>query len=424
MKTTNTFSKIAQMRGTLRVVQGGTSAGKTYAIMQLLDYISRNSKKKRLVTVATDTTPNLKTGAIRDFKDILKDEGVWNDNNWNATDKIYTYDKCQIEFVAFDKDTKARGGRRDILFLNEANRLSHEIALQLMVRTREYTIIDYNPEIEFWVHDEGYLEDENTSFIIVNYKDNQYLEDKIIKDIESKKPVYDVGGNLLSGNENWWRVYGEGQLGVYEGLVFQEYVHWEQKELPPNAKLICYGLDFGYSSDPTSLTGIYYCDGRYYFQEIIYKKGLTNLYTDGMTEEEKENTLQRQFEILGISKEHPMLCDSAEPKSIQDLRNIGYNARGAQKGKDSIKHGIDKLQSLRFFITPESVNALKEARMYCYKKVNGRQTNEPVDDYNHFWDSARYGISEKIKTEEKPRKSGVRRVSMSRKRTGVSHARI
>ena len=403
MKTTSTFSKIAKMRGLLRVVQGGTSGGKTYAIMQLLHHIGENTKKKRLITVATDTTPNLKTGAIRDFKNILQEEGVWDSNSWNATDKIYKYKNAEIEFVAFDKDTKARGGRRDILFVNECNRLAFPIIDQLLVRTREYAILDYNPVVEFWLHDKRLLDEPTTSFTIVNYKDNECLQPNIVARIEQKKPVYDASGKLLKGDPAWWKVYGEGNLGVYEGLIFKEGQHWNKKELPGVAELICYGLDFGYSNDPSTLVAVYYCNGEYYLQEIFYETGLNNLYRDDMTEEEKISTIQYKMEFLGIDKRTPILADAAEPKSIEDIRRLGYKIRAAKKGKDSIKNGIDYIQSLKPNITPDSVNGLKEARTYTWKEdKDGKTINEPVDKYNHFWDAVRYALSEKRKEKEEP----------------------
>ena len=343
MNTTTAFSKIVAMEKPVKVIQGGTSASKTYSILQLLNYIAEKSDKKLIISVVTDTTPNLKTGAIRDFQNIRQGDGVWSDKNWNATDKIYSFPKTGtiIEFIAFDKENKARGARRDILFVNECNRLNYDIIDQLMIRTKGDIYLDYNPTVEFWLHEKGMLKLESVEFLKVNYADNEELDKRIVDKIEEKKPHYDASGNLISGDKNWWRVYGEGELGVYEGLIFKRGEHWEEKDIPKQAELLAYGLDFGYTNDPSAFTAIYYCDNAYYLKEVFYQTGLTNLYRDDMTEDEKVNTIQYKFEYLGIDKQTPILADSAEPKSIEDLKRLGYNVRGAVKGRDSIKNGID-----------------------------------------------------------------------------------
>jgi len=404
MKTTRAFSKILALKKPIKVIQGGTSGSKTYSIMQILNYIAENSRRPRIITVATDTTPNLKTGAIRDFMNIRGEAGVWSDKSWNATDKIYKFENAIIEFIAFDRENKARGGRRDILFLNECNRLTYEIFNQLSIRTKESVYLDYNPTVEFWIHDKGILKLVSVDFLKVNYLDNEELDQRIIDKIEEKKPIYDAAGNLLSGDPVWWRVYGLGELGVYEGLIFKIGQHWTEEEKPPEAKLIAYGLDFGYSNDPTTLVGIYYANGSYFLQEIFYQTGLTNLYRDDMTDEEKENTIQYKLEYLGISKTELIVADSAEPKSIEDLRRLGYNVVGAVKGKDSVVNGIDYIQSQNIFITPSSVNGLKEARSYCWAvNQQGKRLNKPQDLNNHFWDAVRYGFSHKVQIEIKKR---------------------
>lgn len=403
MKTTTAFDKIVRLRGLLRVVQGGTSASKTYSIIQMLHHIASNTKKKRLITIATDTTPNLKTGAIRDFQGILQKDGVWDDSNWNATDKIYTYLNAQIEFLAFDKVGKALGGRRDILFLNEANRLAYPIVDQLMVRTREYTIIDYNPTVEFWLHDNHLLGMETTEFLRLTYQDNEFLEENIVKKIEQKKPVYDTAGNLVSGDINWWRVYGEGELGVYEGLIYKQGQHWDQIEkIPTAARLVGYGLDFGYSQDPTAMVALFYCDGKYYEREMFYETELTNLYRDDMNDDEKQKTIQHKLETLGVSKSDLIVADSAEPKSIQDLQRLGYNCIGAKKGADSKRNGISLVQSQRPTIEMGSVNIITEKKRYQWKQdKDGRWLDEPEDKYDHCQDAERYIFSERVKPQKK-----------------------
>lgn len=403
MKTTSAFSKIVKLKKRLRVIQGGTSASKTYSILQILAFVAANTKKKRLISIVTDTMPNLKTGALRDFENIMKEADLWDDKAFNATDKIYTFPKAKIEFIALDKDAKARGGRRDILFVNECNRVAYPIIRELMRRTSEFAFFDYNPTVEFWLHDEGLLDEPDTDFIILTYKDNEFLSQNIVNEIERDKPVYDESGKLLRGNPNQWRIYGLGHLGVYEGLIFKEGQHWTRTEVvPAEARLLGYGLDFGYSKDPAALIAIYYCDHKYYLREIFYETELTNLYRDDMSEAEKQKTIQHKFETLGVSKEMQIVADHAEPKSIEDLRRLGYNVIACKKGADSIRNGINTMQSHMLVIEQGSENLLKELRMYTYKiNKDGKATDQPIDDFNHALDAVRYFFLEKEDPEVK-----------------------
>jgi len=422
MKTTTTFSKIVAMKKSTKVIQGGTSAGKTYSILQILNYVAEKAKKQLIISVVTDTTPNLKIGAIRDFMNIRMGEGIWDDKKWNATDKIYKFPKAIIEFIAFDKPNKAQGGRRDILFVNECNRLNYEIVDQLMVRTKGDTYLDYNPTVEFWVHEKGILQLKSTEFLKVNYRDNEELDQRIIDKIEEKKPKYDEVGNLISGNVNWWRIYGEGELGVYEGLIFKQGEHWDIEDTPKEAEFVAYGLDFGYSNDPSTLVAVYLHEGQIYCKEIFYQTGLTTLYRDDMTDDEKLSTIQYKLEVLGIEKNSRIWADSSRPDSIEDLRRLGYDARGAKKGKGSVLAGIDFLQSKRVLISSHSINAQKEAKSYCWKEKNGKHVNEPEDMNNHFWDALRYATTEKRELEEKqpPELSFEERIGIPRRQQVVN----
>ncbi len=377
MKTTTAFSKIVALNKPLRVIQGGTSASKTYSILQILNFIAENTKHYRLISVVSDTTPNLKTGVITDFKNIRKADGTWDDANWNETDKFYRYPNAKIEFIAFDKETKARGARRDILFVNECNRLRFETVDQLMIRTKEFTLLDYNPTTEFWLHEEKILEKSSTDFLIVTYKDNEFLDPRIVAKIEEKKPVYDEDGNLVSGDEHWWRVYGEGKTGILEGTVFSNYEIIPNK--PKRVRLVGYGLDFGFTNDPTALIGVWEKGGNLYLQELIYQTGLTN------------QDICKKFAGFQIGETDKIIADSAEPKSIEEIFRQNYNIHPAKKGADSIKFGIDLMRSRKIFITEDSANLIKEFKQYHWAKdKNGKNLNKPIDAFNHGIDAVRY----------------------------------
>jgi len=376
MKTIDTFSKIAQMGKRVRVIQGGTSAGKTYSILQLLIVLAQKSEEALLISVVSESMPHLKRGAMRDFIQILSEEGVYSENNHNKTDNTYKIGKSVIEFFSADQPDKLRGARRDVLFINECNNLSHEAYNQLEVRTKKIIFLDYNPTTEFWVHDDV-LKQEDSSFVIVTYADNCELDQTIIKSIEKRKPRYNENKELIGGDPNWWRVYGEGQVGVYEGLVFQDY---EVVDGVPNAtKLIGYGLDFGYTNDPTALCALYEIEDEIYIDELIYEKGLVN------------DDIADRMENLGIDRVDEVIADCAEPKSIEELCRRGLNVKPAKKGKDSIKFGIDLIKQFNLKITKNSTNLIKELRNYHWiEDKNGKSLNKPVDDWNHMIDAARY----------------------------------
>lgn len=392
MKLTTAFARIAELNTRVRVIQGGTSASKTYSILQLLIILAQTSKEPLLISIVSESLPHLKRGAMRDFFAILMGEGIYQESAHNKTDSTYRIGKCLIEFFSVDQPDKVRGARRDILFINEANNISLEAYNQLEVRTRSRIYIDYNPTNEFWVHDEV-LSQSDSSFLVVTYRDNEMLDESIIAAIEKRKPVYSVSGDLLSGNENWWRIYGEGQTGIYEGLIFQQGKHWEiVPKLPTLAELRGYGQDFGYSNDPAALVAVSELDGSRYLQEIIYQTELTNIYDETMSEEEKRNTLQWHYETMGVSKSQPISADSAEPKSINDLQRKGYQVIAASKGADSIRNGIIAMQSQKFYVTQDSINLIKELRNYCWRtdKRTGKQIDIPIDDFNHGIDAVRY----------------------------------
>ena len=363
---TQAVDKIMAMKKRTKIIQGGSSAGKTIAI--LLIFIDRaQSTSGKLFSVVSETLPHLKKGAIRDFLNIMEGHGYYSDERWNRTDFIYTFETgSKIEFFSADTPDKVRGPRRDVLFINEANNISYETYTQLAIRTNEDIYIDYNPVSEFWVHDDVIPNTEH-DFIILTYKDNGALPATVVAELESRR-----------NKPDWWKVYGEGQIGGTEGMV---YPRWPQLDsIPIGARLERYGLDFGYTNDPTALVAVYYYDGGYILDEILYTKGLSNK--------------QIADTILNQDKQALVIADAAEPKSIDEIRGYGINIQPAVKGQGSISQGIAVVKDQQISLTKRSTNIAKENRNYLWEKdTNDKPTGSPIGIWNHAMDAVRYAIT-------------------------------
>lgn len=369
-QNTTATSKIFALKKRIRAVKGGTSASKTISILTWgIDYCQTSTPKNKIMTVVSESFPHLKLGAIRDFKAIMLDRGYWKDVNWNATNSFYTFETGHImEFMSADTYGKAHGPRRDVLFLNECNNLTWEIVDQLIIRTREIVWLDWNPTAEFWFHIEMLPYRDDIDYITLTYLDNEALDEITKHEIESHKH-----------NTAWWNVYGLGQDGQLENMVYPEWGVLD--EIPPEARLARKGLDFGYANDPTALVDIYEWNKCLIFDEVLYQKGLVN--------SEIANKIGRNQPLT--------IGDSAEPKSIAEISQHGVTIIGAKKGKGSVSHGIDGVRSRKCFVTKRSVNIIKERRNYCYiKDAEGKITNEPIDILNHAMDAIRYGVADLI----------------------------
>lgn len=379
LQATTAQKKIARLLKRIRVVRGGTSASKTFTIIPfLIDYAVKNPKKE--ISVVSETIPHLRRGAIRDFLKIMDMIGMYNDNNWNKSSLTYKFSNgSYIEFFSADQPNKLRGARRDVLFINECNNIDWESYYQLAIRTRDFIYLDYNPVAEFWV-DKELLGHEDTSFVILTYKDNEALEQSIIKEIESAKEK----AKTSSYWDNWWRVYGLGQIGNLEGVIFDS---WKQiDKIPSDAKLVGRGMDFGFTNDPTTCVDIYEYNNEFIFDERIYKTGLTN------------PDIWREFKTLDIDNNTYTVADSAEPKSIKELSSLGMRIIGADKGKDSILFGIQRMQEIKFNVTSGSLNLIKELRSYVWATdKEGNKLNKPIDSRNHAIDAIRYYFNSKPK---------------------------
>ena len=373
---TTATHKIANLKSRIRVVQGGTSASKTVSIiLYLIDYAQTHEGKT--VSIVSESMPHIKKGAMKDFLDIMRTHGYYNENDHNKTDNSYTFPTgTTVEFYGVDSPDKVRGPRRDVLFMNECNNIHYNTFDQMEVRTREFVFLDFNPVGEFWVHT-NVMNHFEYDFVKLTYKDNEGLDEQTIKSIESRKH-----------NENWWRVYGEGEIGINEGQI---YTNWEIIDaVPKEAELKGYGLDFGYTNDPTAIVAVYYVDNSYVLDEVAYATGLSNQ------------------DIASVLKEHksaPVICDSAEPKSIAELKRLGINAHPAEKGQGSVNQGIQVVQNERLKVTKTSVSVIKELRNYLWKTdKNGEAMNVPNDFSNHAADAIRYKITN-IKNKPKVQRS-------------------
>jgi len=368
---TKCFEKIAGLKKPIRCIQGGSSAGKTYSILLWLIYYCLNDKRSVWVSIVAESIPVLKKGAEKDFFEILKANDWYYERHHNKTDRTYKIGNSTIEFFGADDASKLRGARRDILFINEANNVSFESYNQLSMRTKRFTFLDWNPTSVFWANDELIGQD-NCDFLIVNYKDNDFLEQKIINDIESWK----LKGETSEYWANYWKTYGLGELGVQSGAI---YTDWNViATLPKDAELVGSGMDFGYSNDPSALVSFYRYNGEIIIDEKIYQKGLLNSQLNNLIK-----STDAQYQVI--------YADSAEPKTIAELRSYGLVVLPVVKGKDSISYGIQLIQENKFSVTARSVNLIKELQNYTWQKdKDGKSLNIPIDNFNHALDALRY----------------------------------
>lgn len=364
---TTAVKKLLKLNKRIRGIAGGTSASKTISIEQILIDEAQSDVTPKLTSITSESMPHLKRGAIRDFLNIMQEHNYYKEDRWNRTDFIYTFETgSKIEFFSLDMPHKVRGPRRDRLFINEANNIPKETFDQLEVRTRDEIWLDWNPTNEFWWYTD-IMPTMDVDFLVLTYKDNEGLPQSIVESIESRK-----------GNKNWWRVYGEGQLGEVEGMIF---TNWRIiDEIPHEARLERRGLDFGYTVDPSALIDIYVYNGGFIFDERLYQKGMSNKQIADFT----KNLDQAQTLVI---------ADSSEPKSIDEISSYGVNVLPAQKGPGSVNQGIQYVQDQQISVTKNSVNLIREKRNYMWKTdKDGKIMNVPEDMWNHGMDAVRYGM--------------------------------
>ena len=379
-QTTSAIRKLYALKKRKKVIQGGTSAGKTFGILPIL--IDRCIRTPYLETsVVSESIPHLRRGAMKDFLKIMIETGRYRDGQWNRSALKYTFTNgSYIEFFSVEQPDKLRGARRNVLYCNEANNIPFEAYNQLAIRTSGDIWIDFNPTANFWAHKEV-ANQPDADFITLTYLDNEALPQTIVDDIEAARDKAKTSEYWA----NWWKVYGLGQVGSLEGVCIKE---WQEIKLPLEARLLCYGMDFGYSNDPTTLIGLYKYNDAYIFDEIIYQKKLLNSDT---------SNLFKAHDINAV-----VYADSAEPKSIAELRTLGHKVLPCTKGKDSIVYGINLINQNKIYITSRSKNLIKELQSYTWTKDReGNTINKPISTFNHCIDAARYAITSQLQTPNK-----------------------
>jgi phage terminase large subunit len=367
---TNVFERNAEAllkKGIRRALnEGGTASSKTWSIMQLLILIAQNAKRKLLISIVSESLPHLKRGCIRDFKSIMGDN--FDDSKYNKSDHIYPFGLGTMEFFPADEPSKMRGGRRDILFINEANNVPYDGYKELDIRTRLFTFLDWNPVSEFWAHEHLLNKPEN-QYIHSTYLDALHvLPREVIANIESNK-----------SDPNWWNIYGLGRIGKIEGLV---YPHFEQIDKLPDRGDVIFGLDFGFSGDPASLTKNIITPQEIYSEELIYETNLTNA------------DISARMTDLGLTKHYDLIgADSAEPKSIEELFRMGWDIKPVSKGPGSVEFGHQVVRQRKQYWTSDSLNCIKEQRNFRYiQDKMGRYTERTTHQFSHGMDSRRYAV--------------------------------
>lgn len=359
-----------------KVIQGGASAGKTFAIITLLVGYCQ-SYDDSLVTIVGLSYPHLEAGTIRDFVKIMKEVNIWEPDRWNKSAKIYEFPNGSLlEFKSIDR-MSARGPRRDVLFVNEANGISWETFQELATRTKDFCIIDFNPSSKFWAHEklcEGLPSD--TTHIILTYKDNEALTEREVANIESHKPK--------DGEEpsNWWCVYGLGQIGTLEGNVYSGWEQSDSKTIASEGKLVRYGLDFGFSNDESAMVAIYEMpDGKLGIVEKLYRKGLLG------------SQYGQVLKTIGVDANVLIVADSARPEIIAEIQKAGFRCIGADKNAGSVLRGIDRVAQRQIVYSGD--NLKREYLSYAWrKKRSGEILDEPEDGNDHLMDALRYGVDD------------------------------
>jgi phage terminase large subunit len=365
IKTNIVYEHLLESNKKIVIEQGGTRSGKTFNILLWIIFQYCTDNRDKVITICRKTFPALRATVMRDFMDILKEYDIYRSGFHNKSNSEYLLFGNLIEFISLDQPQKVRGRKRNLLYANEINELTWEDWQQLIFRTNDKIVGDFNPSDEYhWLYDKV-IPRNDCQFFQTTYKDNPYLENTLISEIERLKET----------DEQYWQIYGLGERATSINTIFN---YIEVKQIPEDAKLISYGMDFGYSNDPTTLVSVYSKDYNLYIKEHLYR---TQMTTQDINVFLREQNLSR----------NPIYADSAEPRLIAELRRMGHNIFPSIKGKDSINAGIDLLKRYKLHITSDSNNAIQEFRNYKWKlDKSGKLINIPEDKHNHCIDPCRY----------------------------------
>ena len=365
IKTNVVYQHLVNSDKKIIIEQGGTRSGKTYNIILwiIFEYCARNNDK--VVTICRKSFPSLRATVLRDFMSILQSNNLYSEKYHNKSNSEYYLFGNLVEFISLDQPQKIRGRKRDLLFINEGNELFFEDWQQLVFRTQERIVLDFNPSDEYhWIYDKV-ITREDCDFFKTTYLDNPFVEDSIIQEIE----------RLRDTDEQYWQIYGLGERAASRSTVFKYY---EVNTIPQEAELIAYGMDFGYTNDPTTFVSVYTQGLNLYIKEHLYKTQMTT---------QDINVFLKEEQLLG----KPIYADSAEPRLINELRKMGHNIAPSIKGRDSVNAGIDLLKRYKINVLSSSTNAISEFRNYKWKEDKaGMLINTPEDKHNHIIDSCRY----------------------------------
>lgn len=366
LQTNKIFEILQDSKKRITVMQGGSRSGKTYNILIwfIVKLLQENGKT---LSIVRQSLPSIKGSVLRDFVDILLRLGIYDENNHNKTEQTYMLNGNMIEFVSADQPQKIRGRARNYLFCNEANELTYEAWMQLIMRTEGKIVIDYNPsDLSSWIYD-NVIPRDDSDFFITTFRDNPFLPKELVDELE----------RLKEADPNYWQIYGLGERGLSQDLI---YTHWRTTEQEPDGEVV-YGLDFGFNN-PSSLVRVTFADGNAYVKEMIYETRLTT------------NDLVEKIKRLNLDPNDEIFCDAAEPKTIEELIRQGLNAKHANK---DVTEGIKTVKSTPLFIHQDSVNLIKELRNYRWKTDrNGNKLDQPVKFSDHATDALRYAIYSKL----------------------------
>ena len=364
LKTNIVFENLVDSDKKIIINQGGTRSGKTFNILLYIIFYYCLNNSNKTITICRKTYPALRATVLRDFINILREHNLYNEDNHNKSSSEYNLFGNLIEFISLDQPVKVRGRKRHLLFINEANELFWEDWQQLLFRTSDKIILDYNPSEEYhWIYDK-IIPREDANFLKTTYKDNPFLEQSLIDEIERLKYT----------DEQYWQIYGLGEKGISKATIFN-YV--ECNLVPFEAEVVSFGMDFGFTNDPTALVKVSKLDNNLYIEELLYRTM--------MTTGDIHNFLK------GKVKREPIYADSSEPRIIEELRRMGWSIRASLKGRDSVNAGIDLLKRFKIHIHKDSTNAIQEFRNYKWlEDKTGKLTNKPEDKNNHIADAVRY----------------------------------